>query len=212
LLISIFYSKISHMNTEHIIRYFGYFGNLFKFWLPLAALILVSIEAYLFIKKKQELKIKYIYMILGFIIVFSLIDTLYWMFFQYYLYKMPGNFFGEAALKNPTYLKIVALNIFQARFLMNFVSSVSLTVALYFVYRFRPGIMTKEELLLFFVISFLVGWEYAGFYLGSAFIIMIASHIYMMYRKIAVNRISIYPYLLLTSFPFLIYNFYLLLK
>ncbi|KKQ95240.1 MAG: hypothetical protein UT66_C0014G0020 [candidate division CPR2 bacterium GW2011_GWC1_39_9] len=199
------------MNAEQIVKLFSYFGNLFKFWLPLAALILISIEIYLFVKKKEKLRIKYIYLILGFVLIFSLIDTLYWMFFQYYLYKLPGNFFGAEAIKNPAYLKVVALNIFQSRFLMSFISSASLTAALYFIYRFRPGIMSKEELSLFFVISFFVGWEYAGYYLGSAFIAMIGSHIYMKYRKVAVGRISIYPYLLFISIPFLAYNFYLLL-
>jgi len=98
------------MNAEQIVKLFSYFGNLFKFWLPLAALILISIEIYLFVKKKEKLRIKYIYLILGFVLIFSLIDTLYWMFFQYYLYKLPGNFFGAEAIKNPAYLKVVALN------------------------------------------------------------------------------------------------------
>jgi len=168
--------------------------------------ILALLLAYLFLLKRRQFTFRQLKLLTAAVLCVSIIEIAYWYSFQIYLYKLPNNFFGASALKNPSYLKLVLYNLILNNFLLSLLMAAILSFVLIVVLKFRPKAVKKEEIALFFVLAFLVGWERSGILLASAFIIMILVHISIHLKRACIERLSIYPYLLLSGFVLSLLN------
>jgi len=193
------------MDTELILKIGHYSIYALNWWKITILGFLAAYLAFRLFKNKKCASFKMLKFTAIGILVFSLADVFFRYFFQVYIFKLSDNFFSQAALENPSYLKIIAANLLTSLVFYSLITSLIVAGALFVLRRLRSEIISNKEILLFFIFSFLIGWKLMPYYILASMVFMVLIHIYLNIRDKAVSRLSIYPYLIFSTLPFFLW-------
>lgn len=192
---------------EKIYSSLNYLTPLFLWYKPVLGLALTVLLLKDYFKNKREISLKKVKILFISIFLFTIISVIFWVALSFFYFKLPNNFFGEIALKDPDYMKELVFYHVNTYFMYDFFAMVVSALFLFIFHKRNNKIIALTEIYLFSILALMLGWQINVVFILISLLLMVFSHLFFLIRKIEVKRLSIYPYFLIVGILCFLYIF-----
>ncbi|OIP22212.1 hypothetical protein COX95_03375 [bacterium CG_4_10_14_0_2_um_filter_33_32] len=196
------------MSLEKIVGILSYLSPVFIWWKPVLVLSIILSLGYHFFFRREVVDARVIRRLAYGSLIISFCFVIYWTTLQIMIYKLPGSFMAKAI--DSKYTASLFLFNLGEYFIWSFISATVFSLVLYKLYKRNSQIISIYEIWFYFVLAFLMGWDRGIVLIVIALFMMVITHIFYKIKGKAIERLSVYPYLLISSLPIFIYNIYFL--